>query len=130
MKVWFEGGGETSDSFTYTAAVESSNDVLSSPPRTTRAPRRAQTPGPHYLSYYPDALAANGIGYDVYDVDARGRKAPDRLGVLSHYDAVVWYTGNDIITREPGWAGGNASRLAMDELLEVRDYLNEGGRAL
>jgi hypothetical protein len=50
--------------------------------------------------------------------------------VLSHYDAVIWYTGDDAVTREPGWGGGNASRLAMDELLEVRSYLNEGGRLL
>ena len=42
--------------------------------------------------------------------------AATMLGVLSHYDAVVWYTGNDVITREPGWGGGNVSRLAMDEM--------------
>ncbi len=66
-----------------------------------------QAPGPHYLSYYLDALAANGIGADVYDVDAMGRKAPDALGVLSHYKAVIWYTGNDTVTREPGWGPGN-----------------------
>jgi Immune inhibitor A peptidase M6 len=50
--------------------------------------------------------------------------------VLSHYDAVVWYTGDDLVTREPGWGPGNASRLAMQELLEVRDFVNEGGRVL
>ena len=33
----------------------------------------AQDPdGPHYLSYYTDALDANGVGYDVYDVDRDG----------------------------------------------------------
>jgi Zinc carboxypeptidase/Immune inhibitor A-like, MAM domain len=130
VKVWFEGGGETSDSFTYTAAVESSNDVLILSAEDYTGASPVQTPGPHYLSYYQDALEANSIGYDVYDVDARGRKAPTALGVLSHYDAVVWYTGDDVITREPGWAGGNVSRLAMDEILNVREYLNEGGKAL
>jgi hypothetical protein len=130
VEVWFEGGGATSDSFTYTAAVESSNDVLILAAEDYTGASPVQTAGPHYLSYYQDALEANGIGYDVYDVDARGRKAATALGVLSHYDAVVWYTGDDIITREPGWAGGNASRLAMDELLNVREYLNEGGKAL
>ena len=50
--------------------------------------------------------------------------------MLSHYDGVIWYTGDDIVTRELGWAGGNASRLALDEALEVRDFLNEGGRVL
>ena len=89
-----------------------------------------QAGGPNYLGFYQDALDANGTGYDVYDVDARGRTAPDALGVLSHYDAVIWYTGEDIVTREPGWGGGNASRLALDNTLEVRDFLNEGGRVL
>ena len=85
---------------------------------------------PQYLSYYLDSLAANGIQADVYDVDARGRKAPSVLGVLSHYDAVVWYTGDDVITREPGMAPGTASRLANDELLAVRQYIDEGGKLL
>ena len=53
-----------------------------------------------------------------------GRIAPDVLGVLSHYDAVVWETGNDLITRTAGRAGGNADRLALDELLEFRSYMN------
>ena len=124
------GRREKSDSFTYTAAVESDNDVfiLSAEDYTGASP--VQAPGPHYLSFYEDALAANGLGYDVYDVDALGRKAATALGVLSHYDAVVWYTGDDVITSEPGWAGGNGSRLAMDEMLHARDYLNEGGRVL
>ncbi len=130
VEVWFEGGGEASESFTYTAAVESSNDVLILAAEDYSGASPGQTPGPHYLSYYEDALAANGIGYDVYDVDARGRKAPTALGVLSHYDAVVWYTGDDVVTRELGWAAGNASRLAMDELLHVREYVNAGGRLL
>ncbi len=134
VTVWFEGGGETSDSFTYSAAVESENDVLVLAAEdytgASHTPAYPAGPRPFFLSYYAAALEANGIGYDVYDVDARGRKAPDALGVLSHYDAVVWYTGNDLVTREPGWGGGNASRLAMDELLEVRDYMNEGGRVM
>ncbi len=131
VKVWFTGGGQTSDSFTYEAVSESANDVLilAAEDYTGISPFPAH-PGPEYLSFYEDALAANGIGYDVYDVDARGRKAPTNLGVLSHYDAVVWYTGDDAITREVGWAGGQASRLAMDELLHVRSYLNEGGKVL
>jgi hypothetical protein len=63
-------------------------------------------------------------------VDANGRKAPDALGVLSHYKAVIWYTGDDVVTREPGWGPGNASSLAQTELFEIRDYLNEGGKVL
>src|SRR5918994_723408 len=89
-----------------------------------------QTPGPHYVQYCLDALAANGVAADVYDVDARGRIAPDHIGVLRHYDGVIWYTGNDVVTRRTGWGPGNADRLALDEMLEFRAYLNEGGRVL
>jgi zinc carboxypeptidase/immune inhibitor InhA-like protein len=131
VKVWFTGGGATSDSFTYRAVSNTHNPVLilSAEDYTGASPVYKQA-APQYLSYYTAALTANGIGYDVYDADANGRTAPDPLGVLGHYKAVIWYTGDDIITREPGWGGGNASRLAMTELLSVRDYLNEGGRVL
>jgi hypothetical protein len=136
VTVWFEGKEKgkraTSDSFTYTAAVESKNDVLilANEDYTGASPVYANATAPNYLSYYQDALEANDIGYDVYDVDANGRRAATALGVLSHYDAVVWYTGDDIITREPGWAGGNMSRIGMDQILNVRAYLNEGGKTL
>jgi hypothetical protein len=86
--------------------------------------------GPHYVSYYVDAIKDNGRDADVYDVDARGRTAPDQLGVLSHYDAVIWYMGNDGVTRRDGWSPGNADRLALDGMLEARAYMNEGGRVL
>jgi hypothetical protein len=131
VKVWFTGGGATSDSFTYQAVSNTRHRVLilSAEDYTGASPVQGVS-APKYLSYYTNALDANGISYDVYDVDANGRTAPDPLGVLSHYDAVIWYTGDDIITREPGWGAGNASRLALTELLSVRDYLNEGGRVL
>jgi zinc carboxypeptidase/immune inhibitor InhA-like protein len=130
VRVWFEGGGQTSDSFTYSAVEESNDRVLIVAAEDYTGASPVQAAGPHFLSYYTAALTANGIGYDVYDVDARGRRAPDALGVLSHYDAVVWYTGNDVITRELGWGAGNLSRLGMDTLLETREYLNAGGRVL
>jgi hypothetical protein len=132
VKVWFEGGGQVSGSFTYTAKVESNAQVLvfAAEDYTGISPVYKKNNAPNYLSYYLDALAANGVAADVYDVDANGRKAPSALGVLSHYKAVIWYTGDDIITREPGMAAGTASRLANDETLAVRSYLNEGGRLL
>ena len=134
VKVWFEASGGTvkSDSLTYTAMVESSNRVLvlAAEDYTGISPVYKKTTGPTYLSYYLDALAANGIGADVYDVDANARKAPSPLGVLGHYDAVIWYTGDDILTRDPGMVAGTASRLANDEILAIRAYLNEGGRLL
>ncbi|WP_086661950.1 M14 family metallopeptidase [Lentzea kentuckyensis] len=132
VKVWFEGGGQTSGSFTYTAVSESGDKVLvlAAEDYTGVSPAKPGVTAPQYLSYYTDALAANGVAHDVYDVDANGRKAPDALGVLSHYKAVIWYTGDDVVTREPGWGAGNASSLAQTELLEIRDYLNEGGKVL
>ena len=89
-------------------------------------PAYPSTDGPFYLSYYADALEANGVDYDVYDLDAEGRVPPDALGVLSHYDAVIWETGNDNITRatsRPGVAGEEAHLTTM----AVRDFVNEGG---
>ncbi len=132
VEVWFEGGGATSDSFTYEVVSDTNRRllILAAEDYTGISPAKPGVTAPQYLSFYTDALAANGVAFDVYDVDANGRTAPDNLGVLSHYDAVIWYTGDDIVTREPGFPGGNASRLAMQEINEVRDFMNEGGRVL
>jgi hypothetical protein len=129
VQVWFEARGKRSGSFTYEAVSETRNRalILSAEDYTGVSP--VQDPaGPHYLSYYEEALQANGVKYDVYDVDAHGRTAPDALGVLGHYDAVLWYTGDDIIPRETTQAGGTTSRIAIQELYELRDFMNEGGR--
>ncbi|MGH2953295.1 MAG: M14 family zinc carboxypeptidase [Solirubrobacterales bacterium] len=136
VEVWFEGGGAESDRFTYEVVEDAGAEalILAAEDRTGEAnsPAYASTDpnAPNYLSYYQDALTASGVSHDVYDVDARGRAAADHLGVLSHYETVIWYSGNDLITREPGWGPGNASRLANDLMLEARSYLNEGGSLL
>ena len=39
------------------------------------------------------------------------RTAPDQLGVLSHYEAAVWYPGDDVVTRKAG-TGGRQRRPA------------------
>jgi Zinc carboxypeptidase len=131
VEVWFEGGGERSDSFTYEAVSESGNRALVVAAEDYTGASPVQDPaGPHFATEYTDALAANGQDADVYDIDAAGRVAPDALGVLSHYDAVIWETGNDLVTRAAGRAGGNVDRLALDQLLEFRSYMNEGGKVL
>ncbi|MGH2484273.1 MAG: M14 family zinc carboxypeptidase [Candidatus Limnocylindria bacterium] len=132
VEVQFQGGGAFSDSFTYEVVSDSNRSllVMAAEDYTGFSPAKPGVTAPQYLDFYTDALDANSIQYDVYDVDANNRTAPDNLGVLSHYDAVIWYTGDDIVTREPGWGGGNASRLAMQEINEVRDFMNEGGRVL
>ena len=41
--------------------------------------------------------------------------------MLSHYDAVIWYTGQDYLTREPGqFPGTGTSRLALNEVVAIR----------
>jgi Zinc carboxypeptidase len=134
VKVWFEGDeghkDYRSDSFTYKAVSDSGRKVLVVSAEDYTGASPVQAGGPNYVNYYLDALKANGVKADVYDVDARGRKAPDAIGVLSHYDAVLWYTGDDNVTRRAGWTGGNADRIAHDEMLEFRAYMNEGGRVL
>ena len=83
------------------------------------------------MSYYTTALADAGISYDVYDVDARNRTAPSPIGVLSHYKAVIWYTGTDLYVRSPTQPGGTGnSKLADDEVIAIRDYLNDHGSVL
>jgi murein tripeptide amidase MpaA len=133
VKVWFTAKNNTveSGSFTYNARSESNARVLvlavEDYTGQSALPAYNQTKKPNYLSYYTNALSANGVAYDVYDYDAMLRKAPDPLGVLSHYDAVVWYTGNDNVTRNtatPGVGDLEAHRT----ITSVRDFVNEGGR--
>ena len=72
---------------------------------------------PNYLNFYTDALDGAGYSYDVWDVDAM-TAAPDAREVLSHYDAVIWYTGDDYAPTTPDFDVHQNMKLA------VRDYLN------
>jgi len=131
VEYWFTRGGDSTEHVTFDVVEDADADVLvvAAEDRTGASP--VYPPGgPHFLSFYTDAIAAAGRTSDVYDVDAMGRTAPDYLGVLSHYEAVIWYRGNDVHVREPGWGGFNMSRLYVDELLAVREYLNRGGNLL
>jgi hypothetical protein len=136
VKVWFESeaaaGRErlASAPFTYTLAVDSGRPVLvvAAEDYTGSSPEYTKTDGPSYLEAYTTALDEAGLPADVYDIDARGRRAPSALGVLSHYRAVVWYTGDDQYPRPAGGANGTVDRYANDLHLAVRDYLNEGGK--
>jgi hypothetical protein len=139
VRVWFEAGGQRSQSFGYSVRSNTGHKVLvmaaedysGSPSPAVESPAYASRTQPNHLAYYTDALTANGISYDVYDVDAESRTAPDALGVLSHYDAIVWYTGNDVLIRGAGVPGGTGvGKLSNDEILAVRDYLNDGGKLL
>ena len=133
MEVWFSLAKkhEKSDSFTYNVRSDSGARVLvlavEDYTGNSALPAYADTTKPNYLDYYGQALADNGVAYDVYDYDAMGRKAPDPLGVLSHYDAVIWETGNDNVTRESATPGVSDAE-AWETIMSVRDFVNEGGR--
>ncbi|MCP3926143.1 MAG: zinc carboxypeptidase [Desulfobacterales bacterium] len=72
---------------------------------------------PHYLSYYTNALKTAGYSYDVWNVDEQ-KAAPDYNEVLAHYDAVIWYTGDDYAPTVPGF------EVHQDIVLNLRDYQN------
>ena len=55
---------------------------------------------PKYVDEHVAAFQANGITPDVWDVDAQG--VPHHLGVLSHYETVLWYLGDNRLTQDPG----------------------------
>ena len=131
VEVWFDGARRSSSHFTYTARSETGNKVLllAAENYTAGNPAYPDTSGANYLTWYTDALDANGVAYDIYDVDRRGNRSPDWLGVLSHYDAVIWYTADDYLTRQPGQPPGTGTaRLAVEEMIDVRHFLNEGGK--
>lgn len=136
VEVWFTGvkpatGPVSSEHFSYKVATDIGGDVLilAAEDVTGASPAQGVTSA-KYADEYAAALTAAGRTSDVYDVDANNRTAPHHLGVLSHYKAVVWEHGDDIITREVGQPGGTAAELALDLELTVRDYLNEGGKLL
>ena len=140
VKVWFtgantDGGGQDAvvrtAPFTYTVHDDIGGDVLilAAEDATGISPvqgvRRAQ-----YADEYASSLEAAGYSSDVYDFDTSGRQAPHHLGVLSHYDAVVWETGDDIILRSRSQVPSTTANAAVDIELAVRDYVNESGKLL
>ena len=136
VRVRFTARNARSEAFTYTVAQRDHADVLIMAAEdykgTSSVAGNPPTPyaGPKYLGSYEAALDAAGIGYDVYDTDV-SRTAPHPLGVLSHYKAVIWYTGDDLYTRAPGQPGATGvAKLLDDEVLATRDYMNDGGNVL
>ena len=136
VEVWFSGrkrgtGRVTSEHFTYQVHDDIGGDVLILAVEDVTGLSPAQTgAGAKYADEMAAALTAGGRTSDVYDFDTQGREAPHHLGVLSHYDAVLWESGDDIILRAPGQVPGTTMKAALDIELSVRDYLNEGGKAL
>ncbi|MDP1849144.1 MAG: M14 family zinc carboxypeptidase [Solirubrobacteraceae bacterium] len=144
VEVWFTGlnlrrGFVRSERFTYTVQSDTGDDVLviANEDYTGVNPTYpAGTSAPKYVAQHVAAIEASGRGADVWDVDAQG--VPHDLGVLSHYDAIVWYLGDNRITQDPAdvltsTPFGNLPDLSVAEeqqylTLAVRDFLNEGGK--
>jgi hypothetical protein len=144
VKVWFSGishkkGRVASDSFVY--KVRDDRDarvlVLAEEDYTGVNPLYpGRTNAPRYAQQYVDALAANRIKSVVWDVDKEG--VPHDLGVLGHFDAVVWYLGDNRLTQDAVDQPVNSvigplpdsqvADRAKDLVLSVRAYLNEGGK--
>jgi hypothetical protein len=136
VRVWFTGvkpgaGRVSTDPFTYTVAQDIGGDVLvlAAEDYTGPSPTQGGTE-PRYADEHAAAVEAAGYTADVYDVDAHDRTEPHHLGVLGHYDAVVWESGDDFIPRAPGQGAGTIDDVSLKLELSVRDYLNEGGKLL
>jgi len=134
VTVWFTAsGGHSSESFTYTVAEHIGGDVLVLAAEDVTGISPANTDGAtsaRYADEHVAALKQAGYRADVYDLDTHGRTAPHPLGVLSHYRAVLWETGDDLIPRAAGQPSGTTTRATLETELAVRDYLNEGGKLL
>ena len=137
VEVWFtgvdpdDGQTESTEPFTYTVADDIGGDVLVLAVEDYTGTSPVQRgKGPRYADEHVAAIEAAGYDADVYDVDANDRTEPHHLGVLGHYDAVVWESGDDIIPRAGGQPGGTTDDYSLAVELSVRDYLNEGGKVL
>jgi hypothetical protein len=144
VEVWFtarrDGRPVESEHFTYTVASDDGADTLlvASEDYTGVNPTYpAGTATPKHVDAYAAALDANDISSSTWDVDAQG--VPHPLGVLSHFDAVVWETGDDRLVQDPEDAltdtflFGRVPDIAVAErqqylTIAARDYLNEGGK--
>lgn len=145
VTVWFSGVGErgkvNSAAFTYKVRDRAGADVLVIADEDYTGVNPTYPPSvtaPKYAQSYVDALRANGIRAAVWDVDRDG--VPHHLGALRHFDAAVWYLGDNRLTQDDAdeptsFQGqqvpdGTVADREKDLTLSVRDYMNEGGKLL
>lgn len=117
------GGDSNLDVYSYRVASATGHPILVMAAEDYSGESPTYPPGgPFYLSYYTNALDASGYFYDVWDVDIKG--VPSFVEVLSHYDAVVWYTGDDYVPTVP--YGLDTHEV---EVLNIREFMNyENGK--
>lgn len=145
VQVWFTAGKRgygrvQSERFTYDVQADTGADVLvvANEDWTGVNPTYPESvTAPKYADAHVAAVEAAGYEADVWDVDRQG--VPHDLAVLGHYDAVVWYVGDNRISMDPEdeltevlFAGVSVPDSSVKEsqqylTIAVRDYLNEGG---
>ena len=129
----------SSKPFTYTVASDTGDDVLVLADEDYTGVNPDYPGGvkaPKYAAAYEKAINDAGYTTDVWDIDKRG--VPHDLGVLGHYDAVVWYLGDNRLTQDPedetiSTPFGELEDIAVAEkeqytTMAVRDYMNSGGK--
>ncbi len=151
VEAWFTGRrGQTDDGprtereskhFTYTVEQKSKADVLviaNEDYEGVNPTYPSSVTAPKYAQQYVKDLKAKGINAVVWDVSKQG--VPHHLGVLGHFKAAVWYLGDNRLTQDPedeviDFQGQQVEDIAVAErqqylTMNVRDYLNEGGKLL
>ena len=144
VEVWFTAakprkGRVESEHFSYRVRDDERAKVLVLADEDYKGVNPDYPPGTNaalYARQYVEAIRANGIRSVVWDVDRDG--VPHDLGVLGHFDAVVWYLGDNRLTQdeedEPVGSvigplpDSQVADRAKDLVLNVRAYLNEGGK--
>ena len=134
VKVWFQAGKKHSRTRSPTRRRRVRNKVLL---RGRRGLHRAE-PGARAGQdrNVPGLLRAGAAGRE-HRLRRLRRRRPERAprrrrsACYSHYKAVIWETGDDLYTREPGQPGGTGvSKLLDEEIIAARDYMNDGGKVL
>ncbi|MEO3868444.1 M14 family zinc carboxypeptidase [Nonomuraea sp. B12E4] len=146
VQVWFQGvkkgaGVVSSAPFTYTLARDSKAKVLVVANEDYTGFNPDYPPSvaaPKYAAKYRQALQTAGYASETWDVDAQG--VPHHLGVLSHFQGVVWELGDnrlsmdqqDLVTVTPlgNLPDADVKRSQQDLTIAIRDFLNEGGKLL
>ena len=148
VKVWFTGDRagsgtktrrRTSQSFTYRLAQDQGRKVLivaNEDYEGVNPTYPASVIRPKYVASYRAALRKAGFRASVWDVSRRG--VPHHLGVLGHFDSVIWYLGDNRLTQDPEDAetqfgdqqlvDASVAERQQYLTLALRDYLNEGGK--
>jgi murein tripeptide amidase MpaA len=121
--------------------------------------KTAYATAPRYLDEHVAALEANGYTVETFDIDnppagpdGTASKQLADLGVLEHFDAVLYYTGDDLVPQEvgqgvdstnyrrPGAIGANGTysltgsvhlpTWGVRNAQMLRNYMNEGGKVV